>query len=49
MQSLALSRGPVTWEELREEICDRFRDVLMEDVVEDFNKFKKTGEVEDFL
>lgn len=47
--SLVLSRGPVTWDELRDEICDRFGDVLMEDVVEEFNKLNQTGGVEEFF
>ncbi|KAF3623801.1 hypothetical protein FXO37_31675 [Capsicum annuum] len=47
--SLVLSRGPISWEELKKEICERFGDVLMNDVVEEFNKLVQTGSVEDYL
>ncbi|KAH0658679.1 hypothetical protein KY285_027217 [Solanum tuberosum] len=38
--SLVLSRGAINWAELKEELCVRFRDEWMEDVVEEFNKLK---------
>ncbi|KAF3635580.1 hypothetical protein FXO38_24561 [Capsicum annuum] len=47
--SLVLSRGIIYWVELKEEICERFGDVLMKDIVEEFNKLVQMGSVKDYL
>ncbi|KAH0748997.1 hypothetical protein KY290_028229 [Solanum tuberosum] len=41
------ARPPVA--ELKEELCVRFGDEWMEDVVEEFNKLEQTGSVGEFL
>lgn len=36
--SLVLSKGAMSWADFKEKVCDRFGDVLMEDVVEEFTR-----------
>ncbi|KAH0687145.1 hypothetical protein KY284_017698 [Solanum tuberosum] len=48
-KSLVLSRGLVTWVEFKEELISRFGDILVEDVVEEFNKLSQIGSVDEFL
>ncbi|KAH0683703.1 hypothetical protein KY290_022336 [Solanum tuberosum] len=44
-KSLVLSRGLVTWIEFKEELISCFGDILVEDVVEEFNKLSQVGSV----
>lgn len=39
----------VTWTEFKEELCKRFDVVLMEDIVEEFNKLVQTCTVDEYL
>ncbi|KAH0720051.1 hypothetical protein KY290_006530 [Solanum tuberosum] len=47
--SMVLSVGVLTWVEFKEELCIRFGEILMEDVVEVFNKLNQTGSVDEYL
>ncbi|KAH0748079.1 hypothetical protein KY290_027311 [Solanum tuberosum] len=42
-------RGLVTWIEFKEELISRFGEILVEDVVEEFNKLSQVGSVDEFL
>ncbi|KAH0671271.1 hypothetical protein KY285_023835 [Solanum tuberosum] len=48
-KSLVLSRGLLTWVEFKEELISHFGDILVEDVVEEFNKLSQVGSVDEFL
>ncbi|KAH0672946.1 hypothetical protein KY290_025229 [Solanum tuberosum] len=48
-QLLVLSRGLLTWVEFKDELISRFGDILVEDVVEEFNKLSQVGSVDEFL
>ncbi|KAF3649019.1 hypothetical protein FXO38_17877 [Capsicum annuum] len=47
--SLVLSRGVVNWVDFKEELISRFGEILVEDVVEEFNKLSQTGTIDEFL
>ncbi|KAH0705262.1 hypothetical protein KY290_012090 [Solanum tuberosum] len=48
-QSLVLSRGLVNWVDFKDELISRFEDELLDDIVEQFNRFVQTGSVDEFL
>jgi len=47
--SLVLDRGVVTWAEFKEELCVRFGEADVADIVEEFNKLSQIGTVDEFL
>lgn len=48
-QSVILSGGMLTWIEFKEELISRFREIVVEDVVEEFNKLQNTGTIDEFF
>ncbi|XP_075083577.1 uncharacterized protein LOC142167313 [Nicotiana tabacum] len=47
--SLTLSMGEITWAEFKEELICMFGDVVMDDIVEEFNKLSQIATVDEFL
>jgi len=47
--SYVLGRQNVLWEDFVVEVCARFRDELGSCVVDEFNKLKQAGTIEDYL
>lgn len=39
----------LTWIEFKEELISRFREIVVEDVVVEFNKLQNTGTIDEFL
>lgn len=48
-QSVILSGGIMHWIEFKEELISRFGEIMVEDVVEEFNKLQQTCTIDEFL
>ena len=48
-QSMVLSGGIPNWIEFKEDLISRFGEIVVSDVVEEFNKLQQIGTVEEFL
>ena len=47
-QSMVLSRGISNWIEFKEDLISRFGEIVVSDVVEEFNKLQQIGIVDEF-
>uniref|UniRef100_A0A3Q7FBT5 Retrotransposon gag domain-containing protein n=1 Tax=Solanum lycopersicum TaxID=4081 RepID=A0A3Q7FBT5_SOLLC len=48
-QSMVLSRGIPNWIEFKEDLISRFGEIVVSDVVEEFNKLQQIGTVDEFI
>ena len=48
-QSMVLSGGIPNWIEFKEDLISRFGEIVVSDVVEEFNKLQQIGTVDEFI